>query len=101
MLIGLHFYSASAQLAIQSAVLATVNPSVLCLSVRPSVRLSQAGNVSKRLVLLDLGGHFFGNIRDKVSNVSEEVPFDAPAQRNPRKYSHTIIFIHQCMVENK
>jgi len=48
MLSLLLYYSATAQLAMQSAVLAIVNPS-LCPSVRPSVRLSHAGTVSKQL----------------------------------------------------
>ena len=47
------FYSASAQLAMQSAVLAIVNPSVC-----PSVRPSHAGTESKRLKLRSWGLHW-------------------------------------------
>jgi len=51
------FYSASAYLAMQSAVLAIVNPSV-CLSVRPSVCPSHPGTVSKRLKLRSWSLHW-------------------------------------------
>ena len=48
-----HFHSASAQLAMQSAVLAIVN-----LSVWPSDRLSHAGIMPKRLKLRSRGLHW-------------------------------------------
>ena len=53
---SLPFYSATALLAMQSAVLATAIPSI-CLSVRPSVRLSHASTLSRRINVESRGLH--------------------------------------------
>ena len=52
----LHFYSAAALLAKQSAVIPTAIPSV-CPSVRPSVCLSHAGTLSRRMNIGSRGLH--------------------------------------------